>query len=61
MQGTLQAGGGPKRYVRFGSAKFAAAVLPEDQQSKLLQQVGFARILADAALYIIASEALHQS
>ena len=40
MQGTLQAGGGPKRYVRFGSAKFATAVLPEDQRSKLLQQVG---------------------
>ena len=39
MQGTLQAGGGPKRYVRFGSAKFAAAVLPDDQQSKLLEQV----------------------
>lgn len=40
MQGTVQSNGGPRRYVRFGSAKFAAAVLPEDQRSTLLQQVG---------------------
>jgi hypothetical protein len=43
VQGTIQAGsGGPKRYVRFGSAKFAAEVLPEDQRSTLLQQVDVA-------------------
>jgi hypothetical protein len=39
VQGTIQANGGRKRYVRFGSAKFAAGVLPEDQRSTLLLQV----------------------
>lgn len=41
VQGSIQAaGGGGKRFVRFGSAKFAAEVLPDDLRQALLQQVG---------------------
>lgn len=40
VQGVIQAAsGGAQRYVRFGSAKFAAEVLPDAQRSALLQQV----------------------